>query len=285
MSRRRRFRRPQVLVLAALPGMLALSLTAAPAQAAPKAPAKDPVAVGRGGAVSSVDPYATEIGLDVLRRGGNAVDAAVATAAALGVTEPYSAGIGGGGFFVYYDAGSGRIETIDGRETAPELMEEDAFVEGGVPIPFAEAVTSGLSVGVPGTPATWELALDAWGSIDLRDALRPAARLARTGFVVDDTFRQQTADNAARFADFTSTRELFLPDGAPPEVGSVFRNRDLAMTYDLIGRSRHRVPVRRRPRRRDRRNGDAAAAGARIHARRPAGADAAARPGRRTKHC
>ena len=279
MSRRRPFRRPQVLVLAALPGMLALSLTAAPAQAAPKAPAKDPVAVGGGGAVSSVDPYATEIGLDVLRRGGNAVDAAVAAAAALGVTEPYSAGIGGGGFFVYYDAGSGRIETIDGRETAPELMEQDAFVEGGVPIPFAEAVTSGLSVGVPGTPATWELALDAWGSIDLRDALRPAARLAHTGFVVDDTFRQQTADNAARFADFTSTRELFLPGGAPPEVGSVFRNRDLAMTYDLIGRSRHRVPVRRGPCRRDRGNGDAAAAGARIHAGRPAGADAAARPG------
>jgi len=236
MSRRRPFRRPQLLALAALPGLLALSLSAAPAQAAPKAPAKDPVAVGHGGAVSSVDPYATEIGLDVLRRGGNAVDAAVATAAALGVTEPYSAGIGGGGFFVYYDAGSGAVETIDGRETAPELMEEDAFVEGGVPIPFAAAVTSGLSVGVPGTPATWELALDAWGSIDLRDAMRPAARLAHNGFVVDETFRQQTADNAARFSDFTSTRELFLPGGAPPEVGSVFRNRDLAMTYDLIGR-------------------------------------------------
>jgi gamma-glutamyltranspeptidase/glutathione hydrolase len=230
------FRRSQLLAHA-LGGFAAVALIAAPASAAPKAPPKDPVAIGRGGAVSSVDPYATEVGLDVLRRGGNAVDAAVATAAALGVTEPYSAGIGGGGFFVFYDARTGRIHTIDGRETAPAAMEEDAFVdpETGLPIPFAEAVTSGLSVGVPGTPATWELALDKWGSIDLRDALRPAARLAHKGFVVDATFRQQTVDNAARFADFTSTRELFLPGGEPPEEGTVLRNPDLARTYDLLG--------------------------------------------------
>ncbi|HXU96480.1 MAG TPA: gamma-glutamyltransferase [Jiangellaceae bacterium] len=231
------FRRQQILATA-IGGLAAGALIVAPADAAPQAPPKDPVAIGRGGAVSSVDPYATEIGLDVLRRGGNAVDAAVATAAALGVTEPYSAGIGGGGFFVYYDARTGRIHTIDGRETAPADMGQNAFVdvETGLPIPFAEAVTSGLSVGVPGTPATWELALDRWGSIDLQDALRPAARLANRGFVVDATFRQQTADNAARFADFTSTRELYLPGGAPPEVGSVLRNTDLAQTYDLLGR-------------------------------------------------
>ena len=231
------FRRQQILATA-IGGLTAGALIVAPADAAPQAPPKDPVAIGRDGAVSSVDPYATEIGLDVLRRGGNAVDAAVATAAALGVTEPYSAGIGGGGFFVYYDARTGRIHTIDGRETAPADMGQNAFVdvETGLPIPFAEAVTSGLSVGVPGTPATWELALDRWGSIDLQDALRPAARLANKGFVVDATFRQQTADNAARFADFTSTRELYLPGGAPPEVGSVLRNVDLAQTYDLLGR-------------------------------------------------
>jgi gamma-glutamyltranspeptidase / glutathione hydrolase len=229
------FRRSQLLA-STMTGLVAAALLTSPADAVPKAPSKDPVAIGRGGAVSSVDPYATEIGLDVLRRGGNAVDAAVATAAALGVTEPYSAGIGGGGFFVYYDARSGQIYTIDGRETAPALMTEDAFVENGVPIPFAEAVTSGLSVGVPGTPATWELALDSWGSIDLRTALRPAAQLAHQGFVVDETFHQQTAANAARFANFTSTRELFLPGGEPAAVGSVLRNRDLADTYDLLGR-------------------------------------------------
>ena len=136
---------------------------------------------------------------------------------------------------MYYDARSGRVRTIDGRETAPARMRADSFVENGLPIPFADAVTSGLSVGVPGTPATWELALDRWGSIDLRQALRPAARLANRGFVVDETFRQQTEANAERFAAFPSTRELFLPGGAPPEVGSVLRNRDLARTYTLLG--------------------------------------------------
>ncbi|MGH2770913.1 MAG: gamma-glutamyltransferase, partial [Actinomycetota bacterium] len=82
-------------------------------------PAKQAVAVGRGGAVATVDPDASRIGIDVLRRGGNAVDAAVAAAAALGVTEPFSSGMGGGGFFLYYQARTGRVYGIDGRETAP----------------------------------------------------------------------------------------------------------------------------------------------------------------------
>ena len=222
----------------ALTAIVAIVLVAPPANAVATAPPKDPIAIGSGGAVSSVDPYATEIGLKVLQDGGNAVDAAVATAAALGVTEPYSAGVGGGGFFVYYDARSGKVHTIDGRETAPEAMVENSFVDPatGLPIPFAEAVTSGLSVGVPGTPATWALALDRWGSIDLKQALRPAAQLANRGFVVDETFQQQTAANAARFAAFTSTRELFLPGGVPPEVGSLLHNPDLARTYTSLGK-------------------------------------------------
>ena len=219
----------------ALTAIVAIVLVAPPANAVPTAPPKDPIAIGSGGAVSSVDPYATEIGLKVLQDGGNAVDAAVATAAALGVTEPYSAGVGGGGFFVYYDARSGKVHTIDGRETAPADMKVGSFLENGTPIPFAEAVTSGLSVGVPGTPATWALALDRWGSIDLKQALRPAAQLAQQGFVVDETFQEQTAANAARFSAFASTRELFLPGGAPPEVGSVLRNPDLARTYTSLG--------------------------------------------------
>jgi len=238
MSSRHPSRRKILPITGLLTAVAGLGLVAPPAEAdhggTPAAPPKDPVAVGRGGAVSSVDPYATQIGVDVLRRGGNAVDAAVATAAALGVTEPYSAGIGGGGYFVYYDARSRTVTTIDGRETAPLDMRVDSFVENGVPIPFAEAVTSGLGVGVPGTPATWELALKKWGRTSLWRALRPAAELARQGFVVDETFQQQTAANAARFAHFTSTSELFLPGGVPPAVGSVFRNPELAQTYDLL---------------------------------------------------
>jgi Gamma-glutamyltranspeptidase len=236
MSVRHLYRRLSLSISALITGRAAVALVAPPAEATRPAPPKDAVAIGTGGAVATVDPYATQVGVEVLRRGGNAVDAAVATAAALGVSEPYSAGVGGGGFFVFYDARTKKVKTIDGRETAPNGMDEDAFVENGVPIPFSEAVTSGLSVGVPGTPATWELALRLWGTTDLRKALRPATTLARKGFVVDETFRQQTADNAERFADFTSTRDLFLPGGKPPEVGTVLRNTDLARTYHELGR-------------------------------------------------
>lgn len=218
---------------------LALALVA-PASAdppAPPAPPKTPVAVGHGGAVSSVDPDASAIGLEVLERGGNAVDAAVATAAALGVTEPYSAGIGGGGYFVHYDAATGEVTTIDGRETAPAAMQSDAFIDPatGTPYRFSpDLVTSGVSVGVPGTPATWQEALDRWGSLSLKDALKPAAGLAQRGFIVDDTFHLQTAENAHRFRTFSSTADLYLADGVPA-VGSLFRNPDLARTYRLLG--------------------------------------------------
>ncbi|WP_405010654.1 gamma-glutamyltransferase [Kitasatospora sp. NBC_01539] len=209
--------------------------TVAPAQAA--APPKTPEAVGYGGAVASVDADATAAGIEVLRRGGNAVDAAVATAAALGVTEPYSSGIGGGGYFVVYDARTGRVSTLDGRETASRTADTSLFLDAdGTPLPFADAVTSGLSVGVPGTAATWEKALDLWGTRPLGEVLRPAERIAEHGFTVDQTFRDQTAANQARFQDFPETRRLFLPGGQPPAVGSRLRNPDLAATYRELGR-------------------------------------------------
>ncbi|MEC4016908.1 gamma-glutamyltransferase [Streptomyces sp. H27-D2] len=204
--------------------------------AAPRTPAKTPVATGYGGAVASVDADASAAGIEVLRQGGNAVDAAVATAAALGVTEPYSSGIGGGGYFVYYDAKHRSVHTVDGRETAPRSADKDLFLEDGKPLPFEAAVTSGLSVGAPGTPATWKAALDAWGSRPLGRLLKPAERLARNGFTVDETFRKQTADNQARFADFPASAELFLPNGQPPKPGSTFTNPDLARTYAELGK-------------------------------------------------
>ncbi|KAA6213122.1 gamma-glutamyltransferase [Streptomyces albofaciens JCM 4342] len=207
----------------------------APAGAPAKAPPKTPVAVGYGGAVSSVDADASAAGIEVLRKGGNAVDAAVATAAALGVTEPYSAGVGGGGYFVSYDAKSRTVRTLDGRETAPRSAGSGLFLESGKPVPFDEAVTSGLSVGTPGTPATWDTALDRWGTRSLREVLKPAEKLARDGFEVDATFRAQTAANEARFRDFPATARLFLPGGKLPAVGSTLKNPDLARTYKELG--------------------------------------------------
>ncbi|AKZ59067.1 Gamma-glutamyltranspeptidase [Streptomyces ambofaciens ATCC 23877] len=232
-------RRPvarNLTVLAVSAAVVSVGAAAPPAaQSRPVAP-KTPVAVGHGGAVASVDPDASAAGIEVLRKGGNAVDAAVATAAALGVTEPYSAGIGGGGYFVYYDAKSRTVRTIDGRETAPLTADEKLFTENGKPIPFAEAVSSGLAVGTPGTPATWQSALDRWGSRKLGSVLAPAERLARNGFTVDDTFRSQTAANEQRFRYFPDTAELFLPGGELPVVGSTFKNPDLARTYEELSR-------------------------------------------------
>ena len=233
--------------MAAITAVLALSVTggavASPALAEPREIAKEATATGYGGAVSTVDVDASAAAIEVLRHGGNAADAAVAAAATLGVTEPYSAGIGGGGYFVFYDAKTGEVETIDGRETAPATMPVTAFTDPatitpdnpfGDAYPFAQLVSSGVSVGVPGTVATWERALDRWGKLDLDDALEPAIEVAKKGFVVDGTFRQQTIDNEVRFSAFTSTRDLFLPGGAAPAVGSIFQNPDLARTYELI---------------------------------------------------
>ncbi|WP_373315486.1 gamma-glutamyltransferase [Planosporangium mesophilum] len=196
------------------------------------------VAEGYGGAISTVDPTATDVGLEVLRRGGNAVDAAVAAAATLGVTEPFSAGIGGGGFFVYYDARKHAVYTIDGREAAPMSMREDAFVDPatGKGYAFDEARVSGVSVGVPGTLLTWQEALRRWGTRSLGASLSPAARVADRGFPVDATFAGQISENAAPFGQFDSTSKLYLPKGEPPAVGSTFRNPDLADTYRLIAR-------------------------------------------------
>ncbi|MFI6320257.1 gamma-glutamyltransferase family protein [Nonomuraea sp. NPDC050556] len=193
---------------------------------------KVPVAEGYGGAVATVDLDASKAAIAVLRQGGNAVDAAVAAGAVLGVTEPYSAGLAGGGFLVYYNARTGRVQTIDGRETAPQAMTPTSL-QG---IPFEEAVTSGLSTGIPGTLASWELALRKYGTLSLRQALRPAIEVASRGFVVDQSFYDATAANAARFKDFTSTAKLYLPNGAPPPVGSIFKNPELAATYRELGR-------------------------------------------------
>src|SRR3954447_17085458 len=126
-----------------------MSLVAAfPASAQVEAPPKTPTAVGSGGAAATVDPLATQAAIDVLRSGGNAVDAAVAAAGVLGVVEPFSCGVDGGGFMVVYDARRHKVDTIDSREEAPAGMTEKSFLRSdGTPLPFDEARVGGLSVG------------------------------------------------------------------------------------------------------------------------------------------
>ncbi len=224
--------RPLVLALAV--ALLAVPTAATAKQARPPEPVKEPTAVGRGGAAATVDVLATAAAVDVLKRGGNAVDAAVAAAGVLGVTEPFSAGIGGGGFMVIRTS-RGKVTTIDAREKAHGAMEPDSFWENGMPLPFNEARYSGLSAGVPGTVLGWEKALDRYGTKSLRKLLEYGIAVARKGFVVDQTFFDQTAANVDWFDDVPSSEAIYLdPDGTPHDVGTIFRNPDLARAYERI---------------------------------------------------
>jgi gamma-glutamyltranspeptidase / glutathione hydrolase len=226
-------------------GMLAAAMAAAALLTAPAAQAgqfkKQATATGRGGAAASVDALATKAAIRELRRGGNAIDAAISAAGVLGVTEPFSSGIGGGGFMVIRSR-DGKISTIDGRETAPAAMRPDSFFdESDKALPFDNAYDtarwSGLSVGVPGTVATWDQALRRYGTISLRQALRPGEHVARRGFPVDKTFFSQTDAVKGWFDDVPSTARIYLdPDGTPRDVGTTLRNPDMAKAYQYIGR-------------------------------------------------
>jgi gamma-glutamyltranspeptidase/glutathione hydrolase len=224
-------RRHAVRLLAAAAALGAVcAATAAPASA------KDPVARGKGGAAATVDTLGTKAAIRTLRRGGNAVDATVAAAAVLGVTEPFSCGIGGGGFMVIRTP-KGRVVTIDGREKAPASMQPTSFFESGAPLRFNDARYSGLSAGVPGTVASWDRALRRYGTMSLRKLLKPGIEVAREGFRVDQTFHNQTRDNVDYFDDVPSTEAIYLdPDGTPRDVGSVLRNPDIARAYRRIAR-------------------------------------------------
>jgi gamma-glutamyltranspeptidase / glutathione hydrolase len=228
-------RRMLLAVVAA--GLLFAIPAAAPAHDV-TAPPKQPTAIGTGGGAATVDPLATQAAIDTLRHGGNAIDAAVAAAGVLGVVEPYSCGIGGGGFMTIYSARDGKVHTIDSRETAPAAMTPTGTATSFQGLTdFEHQRVSGMSVGVPGTLRAWETALGEFGTTSLRDALKPGIETAKRGFVVDPTFFNQTDAAKAIFADFPATAALYLdPDGTPRDVGTVIRNPDLARTYKLIAK-------------------------------------------------
>jgi gamma-glutamyltranspeptidase/glutathione hydrolase len=232
-------------VLGVVGAVLAIAVAAigggSPAQAGlggPQGTPQQPVAYGTGGGAATMSPYATASAIDVLRHGGNAVDAAVAAAATLGVSEPFVAGPGGGGYFVYYRARDHKVFTIDGREKAPAGAKPDMFLgPDGKPMDFETAVESGLSVGVPGNVATWGVALKQFGTRSLRSVLKPAIGVARSGFELDQALVDSISKNQAKLARFPASAEYYLPGGQVPAVGTVLRNPDLASTYEQLGRN------------------------------------------------
>jgi gamma-glutamyltranspeptidase/glutathione hydrolase len=202
---------------------------------APLAYAKTPVATGTGGAVATISEQASGSAITILNRGGNAVDAAVAAAATLGVTDPFSCGIGGGGFMVIYLAKDKRVITIDHRETAPASFTPAVFQQNGKPIDFETAVASGASVGVPGTVRGWHEALERYGTMSFKQVLAPAIEVATRGFPVSETFNHLVAENERKFQLFTTSSALYLRNGKAVPAGTILPNPDMAKAYREIG--------------------------------------------------
>jgi gamma-glutamyltranspeptidase / glutathione hydrolase len=226
------------VVSALAAGLLALpSLATAAAPGGQAGQGKQPVAVGTGGAVASMDLDASRAGIEVLRRGGNAIDAAVATASALGVTIPFVAGPGGGGFMVIYLARTHQVVTIDGRENCPSACTTGMFTDPktGKPLDYDYASDQPLATGVPSMVATWATAVARYGRNSLAADLRPAIKVADTGFRVNADFRQLEQSDLPELRAYPASRSLLLTKaGNVLPQGFLLRNPDLAKTYRLL---------------------------------------------------
>ncbi|MCA9235031.1 MAG: gamma-glutamyltransferase [Planctomycetales bacterium] len=184
-------------------------------------------------AIATVHPLATEAGAAAFRRGGNAVDAAVAAAVTLGVVDNYNSGLGGG-CFVLIRSADGQLAAIDGREKAPAAATADMFLRDGVAVPELSQ-TGPLASGVPGALAAYELALQKYGQLPLSDVVTPAAEIAEHGFPVPATYARNLKGLAKTLRRFPGSRAALLkPDGQPYAEGEILRQPDLAASYRAI---------------------------------------------------
>ena len=184
--------------------------------------------------VSAANPLAVEAGARVLRAGGSAADAMVAVQAVLGLVEPQSSGLGGGAFLVWYDAGTGEVTTLDGRETAPLAATPTLFQEDGERMGFWDAVIGGRSVGTPGTPALMQAAHERWGTQAWGGLFADAIALAEGGFPVSGRLAASIARDAERLSTYRTTRDYFLPGGVALAEGDVLVNEAYAETLRSI---------------------------------------------------
>nr|WP_106784984.1 gamma-glutamyltransferase [Lysinibacillus timonensis] len=195
------------------------------------------VSTANGGMVATSHGIATQVGVDILDQGGNAIDAAIAIQYALTVVEPMMSGIGGGGFMMVYDAKTKETTIINSRERAPAGATPDMFLdESGNPIPFEERVQHGTSVGVPGTLKGLELAHTLWGSRSMEDLITPSIDLAKEGFPVNGFLAQEIYNSKDKLLR-TAAKDVFFKNGKPLQQGDLLVQKDLAKTLTLISKN------------------------------------------------
>jgi gamma-glutamyltranspeptidase/glutathione hydrolase len=201
---------------------------------APRAEPAPPAA-----AIASAHPLATAAGFEILETGGNAFDAAVAVSAALAVVEPYSSGIGGGGFWLLHRAADGFETMVDGRERAPLAATRAMYLDAGGEVIPGLSMDGALAAGIPGEPAALAHLASEYGRLPLATTLAPAIRYAREGFEVDELYRRLAGFRAEALNKSPEAARIFLADGAVPRLGQRIRQPELAATLEYLAREGH----------------------------------------------
>jgi gamma-glutamyltranspeptidase/glutathione hydrolase len=185
-------------------------------------------------AIASAHPLATQAGMEILASGGNAFDAAVAVSAALAVVEPYSSGLGGGGFWLLHRASDGHEVMVDGRERAPLAAHRDLYLDEQGEVVRDGSMNGPLSAAIPGEPAALDHIARHYGKLPLARSLAPAIRLAREGFAVDEHYRRMAGFRLEVMARYPETASILLDHGAVPEAGDRIVQEDLADTLEVL---------------------------------------------------
>lgn len=190
-------------------------------------------------AIASAHPLATQAGFEILAAGGNAFDAAVAVSAALAVVEPYSSGIGGGGFWLLHRASDGFETMLDGRERAPRAASRNMYLDANGEVVPKLSMDGALAAGIPGEPAALAHLAERYGRLPLQQSLAPAIRYARDGFAVDALYRRLAEFRAEALKQSSETARIFLHAGKAPPEGHVIRQPELARTLEALARDGH----------------------------------------------
>ena len=191
---------------------------------------------GKNGMVASEQGLATQVGLDILKQGGNAIDAAVAVGFALAVVLPNAGNIGGGGFMVLHDDKTGKDVAIDFREIAPAKASRDMYLDNQRNVIDGKSLFTHDASGVPGTVAGMEYALKKWGTMPLSKVLEPAIKLADKGFIVSDVLAQTLKEEKSTLGKWSSSKAIFFKNGEPLKSGDLLVQKDLAKSLRLIAK-------------------------------------------------